>query len=272
MQLPATVRRTVRGVLGPSVIRYIRHIGTPRVQDFPKYQELLSGRHALEIGGPTELFAYDGSLPIYPVLGGVDNCLFSSDTVWTGKVDHRFYYDARKRQGTQFFCEATSLKPIADASYDCVLASHSLEHTTNPIKALTQFRRVLKPGGLVLVVLPQKKETFDWRRPVTPLSHMVSDYAHNVPEDDLTHLPEILALHDMQRDDAKITPEQFRQRCSRNYEFRIMHHHTFDAASAAALIEFASFQILQLETVKPYHIIILARPVAQPVSAMERTR
>ena len=263
MQLPATVRRTVRGILGPSVIRYIRHIGTPRVRDFTKYQVPLSGRRALEIGGPTELFAYDGSLPIYPVLAGVDNCLFSNDTVWTGKVGDRFYYDARKRQGTQMFCEATNLKPIADASYDCVLASHSLEHTTNPIKALNEFRRVLKPGGLLLVVLPQKEETFDWRRPLTPLSHMVSDYMKDVPEDDLTHLPEILSLHDMERDDARITREQFRDRCNRNREFRIMHHHTFDTASAAALIEFAGFLILQLETVKPYHIIILAQPAAQ---------
>ena len=262
MQLPETVRKAVRSVLGPSVIRYIRHIGTPRVQDVAKYQAPLTGRHALEIGGPTELFAYDGPLPVYPVLGSVDNCLFSSDTVWTGKVSGRFYYDAQKRQGAQFFCEATSLAPIGDASYDCVLASHSLEHTSNPLKALSEFHRVLKPGGLLLVVLPQKDATFDWRRPLTPLSHMVSDYAQNVSEHDLTHLPEVLALHDMKRDGAKITLEQFRERCLRNHEFRIMHHHTFDDASATALLEFAGFQTLQTETVKPYHIIILARPRA----------
>lgn len=259
MQLPATVRKAVRSALGPSVIRYIRHIGTPKVRDLTRYQVPLAGKHALEIGGPTELFAYDGSLPIYPVLGSVDNCLFSSDTVWTGKVDGRFYYDAQKRQGRQFFSEATSLAPIADASYDCVLASHSLEHSANPLKALKEFQRVLKPGGFLLVVLPRKDETFDWRRPLTPLSHMVSDYARNVPEDDLTHLPEILALHDMKRDDAKITLAQFRDRCLRNHEFRIMHHHTFDDAGAMALIEFAGFQILQTENVKPYHIIILAQ-------------
>src|SRR5579871_2192584 len=109
MHLPATVRQAVRSALGPSVIRYIRHIGTPKVQDVTKYQAALAGRHALEIGGPSEIFAYDGSLPVYPVLGSVNNCLFSSDTVWTGKVGDRFYYDAQKRQGTQFFCEATSL-------------------------------------------------------------------------------------------------------------------------------------------------------------------
>ncbi len=268
MQLPATVRRAVRNVLGPTVIRYIRHIGIPRVQDITRYQVGLAGKHALEIGGPSEMFEYDGSLPVYPVLGSVDNCLFSNDTMWTGKVGERFYYDAQKRQGSQFFCEATRLEPIADGSYECVLASHSLEHTTNPLKALKEFQRVLKPDGLLLVVLPQKDGTFDWRRPLTPLSHMVSDYANDVAEDDSTHLPEILALHDMKRDDAKITWEQFHERCLRNHEFRIMHHHTFDTASAAALIEFAGFQTLQVETVKPYHIIILAQ---QPNKAMERS-
>jgi SAM-dependent methyltransferase len=263
MELPATMRTAVRSILGPSVIRYIRHIGTPRVQDVTKYQMSLSGRHALEIGGPSDIFAYDGSLPVYPVLGSVDNCLFSSDTVWTGKVDDRFYYDAHRRQGAQFFCEATDLEPIADASYECVLASHSLEHTTNPLKALKEFQRVLKPDGLLLVVLPQKDGTFDWRRPLTPLSHMVRDYTKDVPEDDLTHLPEVLALHDIARDSAKISFEQFRERCLRNREFRIMHHHTFDKASAIALIEFAGFQTLRTETVKPYHIIILAQPVTR---------
>jgi SAM-dependent methyltransferase len=241
------------------VIRYIRHIGTPKVQDLTKYQVPLAGKQALEIGGPSEIFAYDGSLPVYPVLGSVDNCLFSSDTIWTGKVGDRFYYDAQKRQGTQFFCEATRLEPIADSSYECLLASHSLEHTTNPLKALQEFRRVLEPGGLLLVVLPQKDETFDWRRPLTPLSHMVSDYMHDLPEDDLTHLPEVLALHDMSRDSSKITLEQFREHCLTNYQFRILHHHTFDDASATALIEFAGFQTLQTETVKPYNIIILAQ-------------
>ena len=213
----------------------------------------------MEIGGPSEIFDYDGSLPVYPILGSVDNCLFSSETMWTGKVDGRFYYDAQRREGIQYISEATNLEPIGDASYDCVLASHCLEHLANPLKALKEFQRILRPEGSLLVILPHMDATFDWRRPVTQLSHIQEDYARNVTEEDITHLPEVLALHDMNKDSFAGTPEQFQERCRQNRKYRIMHHHTFNTESAVALIESAGFPILHFETVKPYHIIILAQ-------------
>jgi len=60
----------------------------------------------------------------------------------------------------------------------------------------------------------------------------MTDYANNVGEDDLTHLPEILALHDLSRDEAAGTPEQFHQRCLDNISKRAIHHHVFDTHTA----------------------------------------
>ncbi len=258
MKVPVTVRQAIKNMLGPEVIRYVRHLGTPKVRDPKTYLQPLAGKRALEIGGPSEIFDYDGSVPVYPVLGSVDNCVFSHETMWTGKVDSCFHYNARRRQGVQYICDATKLDPIADISYECILSSHCLEHLANPLKALAEIRRVLKPGGFFLAILPHKDNTFDWRRPLTPLSHIQEDYARDTRENDMSHLPEVLALHDATRDKFPGAPEQLLERLHQNQKFRIMHHHTFNPTSAAALIELAGFKILQVETVKPYHIVILA--------------
>ena len=44
--------------------------------------------------------------------------------------------------------------PIADASYDCVFCTGTLEHVERPWVAVQEIRRVLKPGGLVHIDVP----------------------------------------------------------------------------------------------------------------------
>ena len=41
-----------------------------------------------------------------------------------------------------------------DGSVDVIISRHSLEHVLDPIKALKEWRRVLKPGGRIIIVLP----------------------------------------------------------------------------------------------------------------------
>lgn len=43
---------------------------------------------------------------------------------------------------------------IRSGSIDVVYSSHSLEHARDPIKVLSEFRRVLVPGGSLILVLP----------------------------------------------------------------------------------------------------------------------
>jgi hypothetical protein len=201
-----------------------------------------------------------GPIPIYDVLGSLDNCLYSGSTIWTGEVreGNTFLYHSGKEPGAQIICDARDLYPIKDASYDSVLACHCLEHIANPLRALAEWKRVLKADGLLLLILPHKDGTFDWRRPITTLAHMVQDYENAIGEEDLTHLPEILELHDLSKDEAAGTKEQFRQRCLANHINRAMHHHVFDTIAAMAMVNHAGLKILRVDTLKPCHIIILA--------------
>lgn len=46
--------------------------------------------------------------------------------------------------------------PFHDDWFDGILCSHCLEHLENPLVALKEFRRILKPGGYLVLVVPSK--------------------------------------------------------------------------------------------------------------------
>jgi len=57
-----------------------------------------------------------------------------------------------------------------------VIANHFLEHCENPILALKNMLRVAREGGIVYIVVPDKRYTFDRDRPVTSYEHLKRDF------------------------------------------------------------------------------------------------
>lgn len=225
---------------------------------------LVDGKAGLEIGGPSNVFREHGGrlsrgiLPIYDHVGSLDNCDFSSDTVWATHRDSYIFSDS-KAPGRNIFCDASDLSPVADQSYDFVLSSHNLEHFANPVRALQEWKRVTRPNGGLILVLPDYRRTFDHRRPVTKVEHMLQDYRSNMGEDDLSHLPEILALHDLSLDPPAGTPEQFRERSENNFLNRCIHHHVFDENNSRELLSSVGIEVLAVELAGPIHIFIVGR-------------
>jgi SAM-dependent methyltransferase len=70
-----------------------------------------------------------------------------------------------------------SMRGIADASIDFVIANHVMEHVEDPLRALKSMSRVLTPGGIAFLALPDKRFTFDRDRGITPLEHLIRDHA-----------------------------------------------------------------------------------------------
>jgi predicted SAM-dependent methyltransferase len=68
------------------------------------------------------------------------------------------------------------LEPLADAGQDFVIANHFVEHCQNPLLAVKNIFRVLKPGGVLYLALPDKRFTFDAARPVTTTEHLLRDF------------------------------------------------------------------------------------------------
>jgi SAM-dependent methyltransferase len=86
--------------------------------------------------------------------------------------------------------DATDLSFAQDRSMDFVCSSHVFEHLANPLKAIAEWKRVVKNGGIIYIAVPDKRYTFDRKRDRTPLSHLIDDFNKNVGPDDQTHLAE----------------------------------------------------------------------------------
>jgi SAM-dependent methyltransferase len=77
---------------------------------------------------------------------------------------------------TDVIDEAEKLANFEDESIDFVIANHVVEHTEDPVAAIKAFVRVLRPGGVVFITLPDPRHSFDRHRPRTTLEHVLRDH------------------------------------------------------------------------------------------------
>jgi len=252
--------RGVAGVIRAIQLR-LQKLLAGRTKSFLACESQFIGKTGLEIGGPSQVFARNGIFPVYPIARVIDNCNFCDITVWEGEIKQgqSFQFDRKKPKGRQYIAEATVMGCIASGTYGFVLSSHVLEHTANPILALSEWMRLLKNQGILVLLLPQKDKTFDHRRPVTTMEHLIADYNVGMPESDLTHMPEILALHDLERDPEAGDIASFQKRSMCNIDNRCLHHHVFDSVLALQLMDYMGMRVLSIEEILPFHILIVAR-------------
>lgn len=74
--------------------------------------------------------------------------------------------------------DAQDLSALSDDSVDFVIANHLFEHLENPIRGLEEMVRVIRPGGVLYLALPDPRVTFDRDRDLTSVEHVLADYQH----------------------------------------------------------------------------------------------
>jgi SAM-dependent methyltransferase len=72
--------------------------------------------------------------------------------------------------------DGARLATFADSTLDFVIANHMLEHAEDPISALHHQLRVLRPGGILYLSLPDARTTFDAPRARTTVEHLLEDH------------------------------------------------------------------------------------------------
>ncbi len=90
--------------------------------------------------------------------------------------------------------DGETLGTIADESQDFIIANHFLEHCEDPIGTIGNHLRKLRPGGVLFYAVPDKRYTFDFRRPLTPLQHMIDDHEQGPMRSRREHYDEAVRL------------------------------------------------------------------------------
>lgn len=246
MKLGKTLELLSEKGMGYVFKRALSKIKGEKMPHLEQIQQMFADKSGLEVGGPSPMFRNEGFVPLYKDIKSLDGCNFSTNTIWEGEIESgETYAYFEDKKGVQYISEATDLSQIPDSKYDFVISSNCLEHVANPLKAIEEWVRVVKKDGLLLVALPNQEHNFDHKRSVTQFSHLLEDYQSNMGEDDLTHLEEILQLHDLKMDKPAGNLEQFRERSSKNFENRALHHHVYDVSLLREIFDFFSLEIVQ---------------------------
>jgi predicted SAM-dependent methyltransferase len=157
---------------------------------------------------------------------------------------------------------AETLASFADQSLDFVIANHVLEHVEDPIGALENLLRVIRPGGVLFLTLPDARHTFDARRSRTTTAHLIRDHREGPAGSRREHYEEWARLIDG-------TPEQHvADRMAVFARDRAHHHfHVWELEDFLALLRavelpydllearayFKEFAVLMRRTEQPQH-------------------
>ena len=207
----------------------------------------------VEIGGPS----LTGDI-LYKNSKNIDNIVFSNHIVWSNHTDEYNYYHDKK--GKIIINDAVNISLVQNERYDFVFSSHSLEHIANPLKAINEWLRIIKNGGYVIIIVPEKSCCFDHKRNYSKFSTLLSQYEKNVDEDDLSTLPEILLNHDLSLDPFGGDLENFTKRSLDNINNRCLHHYVYNDELLMEICNYFKLKFIYKETQGINRWFIMQKP------------
>lgn len=204
-------------------------------------KNIISNKRGVEIGGPSST----GEV-IYKNAEIMDNVIFSNNTVWSNHTAEYNYYIGKT--GKVIINDSVDIYLVKNEEYDFCFSSHCLEHIANPLKAVSEWLRVIKKGGHIIMILPEKSVCFDHKRKYSNFSTLLSQYQKNVGEDDLSTLPEILANHDLAMDPPAGDLGRFTKRSLDNFNNRCLHHYVYNPALLKEICDYFKCEFIYTET------------------------
>ena len=129
-----------------------------------------------------------------------------------------------------------ALLPVRPGGLDFLIASHVLEHLRFPLQALRSWYEALAPGGALLLKVPDKRYTFDIRRPRTSLTHLIEEHENPDRFDDRSHYADWLQfVGEGQGPEAPAFQDAVQDLVSQDYS---IHFHVWIDEDIREIIEF----------------------------------
>lgn len=155
--------------------------------------------------------------------------------------------------------DGESLATVSDASQEFLVANHLMEHCESPIGALQTWLRVLKPGGIAFITVPDKRFTFDFRRDGTTWQHVADDYRYGPERSRKAHYDEWVCNVMGEEADAEAKAAQL------HADRYSIHFHTW---SAKSLEDF--FRKCRSELGFPYELRELVRNGGEVIVILQK--
>ncbi len=149
--------------------------------------------------------------------------------------------------------DAETMSNVPNGAYDFLIAAHVIEHMRNPISSLAQWCRVVKKGGKIYLIVPDKRAIFDKHRVRTTLEHLILDYRAPSQDRDYEHFLDY-AVHVHHKHGAEALDEADRL-LKTDYS---IHFHTFIPTDVTRLLEWFGKNVTPIK--------ILEGPVMAPGS------
>jgi SAM-dependent methyltransferase len=150
-------------------------------------------------------------------------CVYYVDRISEADLQQHYSEVSLPILAPDIVADATHL-PFASGTLDFLIASHVLEHLPFPLDALHHWHDALRPGGVLLLKIPDKRYTFDHKRERTPLQHLIEEEANPAAFDKRAHFEDWVE-HVIGR--ARGTPEfdaQLSELLAADYS---IHYHTW---------------------------------------------
>ncbi len=130
---------------------------------------------------------------------------------------------------------------VPDNHYDFVFSSHVLEHSPNILYALKEQLRIVKKGGLVYAVIPDKNHTYDVLRQTVPLQVLVQrldNHDFSIPADLVEDLLMNTTGHPMYTDKSPARLQELIQNPSSMH-----HYYVYDCENVTAILNWLQINL-----------------------------
>ena len=148
------------------------------------FQQLSSGLR----GNGVEFGAGNSPFPVPPHVS-----IRYADRNTVNELRKRKYFGDSELVAPELFSDLETMDGLDDESLDFIIASHVIEHTSNPLLALRNAYWKLRVGGKFVLIVPDKPVTFDRDRELTTLDHLILDYQDPSRDRDWHHYVEFFA-------------------------------------------------------------------------------